>query len=62
MPAGRCPTSTPSSCPRQKGFDGRAVELLAVPAQFLAAYAEGAETYELLEQIEADAKPEAVTA
>jgi len=33
-----------------------------VPAQLLAAYAEGAETYELLEQIEADAKPEAVTA
>jgi len=46
----------------KEGFDGRAVELLAVPAQFLAAYAEGAETYELLEQIEADAKPEAVTA
>ena len=39
-----------------KGFDGRAVQLLALPAQFLAPYAEGEEVFALLESVEATAK------
>lgn len=42
--------------PNVRGFSGQTVQLIALPTQLPAAYAEGEEVFDVLEQVEAAAK------